>query len=215
MSEEKAQIQILIVDDHAVVRRGLTMVLVLQPDLAVVGETGTASSGVRMAGALHPDVILLDLTLPDQDGDAAVAGLRAASPESRILILSGVQDTGRIRAAIAAGIDGYVPKEVNPGELARAIRQVAANQSYIHPDILHQLSCTSQPPAMPPAALTPRELEVLQLMATTATNREIAEQLVVGEETIRSHVKSILRKLNKANRTQAVLEGIRCKLIEV
>lgn len=215
MDRAAQPIRILIVDDHAVVRRGLVMVLALQPDFAVVGEAGSAAAAMAMAAALQPDLVLLDLALPDQEGVAAVPALRRAAPGCRILVLSGAQDARLIQAALSADIDGYVPKEVTPHELAAAIRRVASQESYIHPDILQVVSRSAARSEPAHLALTRRELEVLQLMATMATNREIAERLVVSEETVRSHVKSILRKLDQPNRTQAVIEAVRRGLIEV
>ncbi len=215
MSDSQQPIRILIVDDHAVVRRGLTMVLSLQRDFVVVGEAGSAAAALHMAETLQPDLILLDLALPDRSGGAVAPELRRLAPHSRILVLSGAQDARLVQAAVEAQVDGYVPKEVTPAELADAIRRVAADESYIHPDVLHLLQGASRHPQAHHPPLTRREMEVLQLMATMATNREIAERLVVSEETVRSHVKSILRKLDQPNRTQAVIEAVRCGLIEV
>ncbi len=215
MSDLQQPIRILIVDDHAVVRRGLTMVLSLQRDFVVVGEAGSAAAALHMAETLQPDLVLLDLALPDRSGGAVAPELRRVAPRSRILVLSGAQDARLVQAAVEAQVDGYVPKEVTPAELADAIRRVAADESYIHPDVLHLLQGASRHPQAHHPPLTRRELEVLQLMATMATNREIAERMVVSEETVRSHVKSILRKLDQPNRTQAVIEAVRCGLIEV
>lgn len=209
-------IRILIVDDHAVVRRGLAMVLALQRDFRVVGETGAAAEAIAMAAAFHPDLILLDLALPDREGPAILGDLRRVVPRCRILALSGTRDIRLIQAAVQGGVDGYVPKDVTPPELAEAIRRVVRDESYIHPDILQLLSRWQVADvAAIPSPLTKRELEVLRLMASMATNREIAERLVVSEETVRSHVKSILRKLDQPNRTQAVIEAVRRRLIEV
>ncbi len=211
-----SRIRILIVDDHAIVRRGLAMVLSLQRDFLIVGETGAASTAISMAAAFQPDLILLDLALPDREGTAILTELRQAAPGVRILVLSGSQDLRLIQAAVQGGVDGYVPKDVTPPELADAIRRVVHDESYIHPDILRLLSRWQvADTAVIPSPLTKRELEVLRLMATMATYREIAERLVVSEETVRSHVKSILRKLDQPNRTQAVIEAVRRGLIEV
>ncbi|MCX7853507.1 MAG: response regulator transcription factor [Anaerolineae bacterium] len=211
-----SRIRILIVDDHAVVRRGLAMVLALQRDFSVVGETGSAHEAVTMALAFQPDLILLDLALPDREGPSILADLRRVAPGARVLALSGTRDIRLIQAAVQGGVDGYMPKDVTPPELAEAIRRVVRDESYIHPDILQLVSrwqVADTHTATPP--LTKREMEVLRLMATMATNREIAERLVVSEETVRSHVKSILRKLDQPNRTQAVIEAVRRRLIEV
>lgn len=215
MSRQQLPVRILIVDDHTVVRRGLTMVLSLQRDFLVVGESGSAAAALHMAETLQPDLILLDLALPDRSGSAIVPELRRVAPHCRILVLSGAQDARLVQAAVDARVDGYVPKEVTPAELADAIRCVANEESYIHPDVLHLLRRAPGQPEIGHPPLTRRELEVLQLMATMASNREIAERLIVSEETVRSHVKSILRKLDQPNRTQAVIAAVRSGLIEV
>ena len=219
---ETGPIRILIVDDHAVVRRGLRMVLELQPEFQVVGETGTGAQALALCWDARPDLVLLDLTLPDMSGVEVTRQLRQTCPESRILVLSAVQDAAQVYKAVDAGVDGYVLKEITPSELARAIRQVAAGQAYLHPHITRLIMERSSsqlaqhsPQHRGQPRLTRREQEILALMATTATNREIAERLVLSEETVRSHVKSILRKLQKPSRTQAVVEALRLGLIDI
>lgn len=214
------KIRILIVDDHAMVRQGLAMALNLQPDLTIVGEARNGSEGVSLAQSLQPDIILLDLSMPDFDGIEVMRRVRALSPRSRILILSGVHTDARVFATVEAGVDGYIVKDATTSELAAAIRHVAGGDNYFHPLITSALiRHTRAPVAATPAALqdtlTGREVDVLRLMATSATNRAIAQQLHVSEETVRTHVKNILRKLNQPNRTQAVLEGIRRELINL
>jgi DNA-binding NarL/FixJ family response regulator len=215
MSEKS--IRILIVDDHAMVRQGLSLALNLQPDLTIVGEAGSGSDGVILAQKLQPDVILLDLNMPDLDGIEVMQRVRRLSPHSRVLILSGIHADARVFATIEAGVDGYIVKDATTTELIQAIRSVAAGDDYLHPLITRALTRhlhhVSDQPATLRSRLTARELSVLQLMATSATNRAIAEQLCVSEETVRTHVKNILRKLDQSNRTQAVLEGIRRGLI--
>lgn len=215
------KIRILIVDDHAMVRQGLAMALQLQPDLAIVGEARNGSEGVSLAQSLQPDIILLDLSMPDFDGIEVMRRVHVLSPNSRVLILSGAHTDARIHATVEAGVDGYIVKDATTAELAEAIRQVAGGDNYFHPLITSALIRYTRNPvaAIAPAALqdtlTSRELDVLQLMATSATNRAIARQLHVSEETVRTHVKNILRKLNQPNRTHAVLEGIRRELINL
>ncbi|MEW5960295.1 MAG: response regulator transcription factor [Chloroflexota bacterium] len=210
-------IRILIVDDHAMVRQGLSLALNLQPDLTIVGEAGSGSDGVILAQKLQPDVILLDLNMPDLDGLEVMQRVRRLSPHARVLILSGIHADARVFATIEAGVDGYIVKDATTTELAQAIRNVAAGDAYLHPLITRALTRhlhrIPEQPATLRSRLTARELSVLQLMATSATNRAIAGQLSVSEETVRSHVKNILRKLDQPNRTQAVLEGIRRGLI--
>jgi DNA-binding NarL/FixJ family response regulator len=221
---ERKSLRILIVDDHTVVRQGLAMVLGLQPDFQVVGETGTGKQALELCATLRPDLVLLDLTLPDMNGAAVAHQLREISPETRVLILSAVQDAERVFAAVDAGVEGYVLKEIAPQELAAAIRQVAEGQVYLHPAITRLIlqraakgmkTDEPAPASVQHPRLTPRELEVLELMATTATNREIAARLVLSEETVRSHVKNILRKLDQPTRTQAVVEALRMGLIQI
>jgi DNA-binding NarL/FixJ family response regulator len=227
---DSSSIRILLVDDHAVVRRGLKMVLNLHPRLQVVGEAGTCAEAQQQVLDLQPDLILLDFVLPDTPQGQLCKGLRDLSPQSRILVLSGVQLAPVVRRAVAADVDGYIPKDVTPDELVAAVQQVMAGKSYIHPTIEAMLVQQGSEPAestsestsaledellQAPPELTRRELEVLTLMATTATNREIAERMHVSEETVRSHVKSVLRKLNKSSRTQAVIEGVRLGWIQI
>lgn len=215
-------IRILIVDDHAIVRQGLKMVLSLRPDFEVVGEVGTAADAIEMTRVLQPDLILLDLVLPDGNGGELTPRLREVCTECRILILSGVRSRGQVQKAVDAGVDGYILKEVVPDELVRAVHQVANGDPYLHPDITDLLAREAAHIAANPVQhpvfipeLTARELEVLSLMATTATNQEIAARLVVSPETVRTHVKRILGKLGQSTRTQAVVQALRLGLIEL
>jgi DNA-binding NarL/FixJ family response regulator len=212
-----ARIRILLVDDHAMLRQGLSLALALQPDLEVVGEAGSGTAGALLAGELQPDVVLLDLNMPDLDGIQVLQRIRRVAPQARVLILSGIHADSRVFATVEAGVDGYIVKDATTGELVSAIRSMAAGDAYFHPNITRTLTNYLQRPAATPAAaqahLTARELAVLQLMATSATNRAIAEKLHVSEETVRSHVKNILRKLDQPTRTQAVFEGLRLGLI--
>jgi DNA-binding NarL/FixJ family response regulator len=214
------KIRILIIDDHAVVRKGLIMVLRLEPDFEVVGEAENGRKGLALAQSLKPDLVLLDLVMPEMDGRAAIAALQAHLPETRILILTGVGLDEGVVEVLAAGVDGYVPKDIEPQELALAIRAVARGEAYLHPTmarrVLEKMS-TRRLVAEPAARvqLTPREQEILQLMATPATYREMAEQLFVTEETVRSHAKHILSKLQQPNRGQAVLAAMRAGLIQL
>ena len=216
MAQDK--IRILIADDHAVVRRGLIMVLRLEPDFEIAGEAENGIEAVELAKKVQPDLALLDLVMPEMDGEATMRALRAVLPDIRVLILSGVELDDRVLDLLAAGVDGYVMKDVEPDVLTNAIRTVARGEAYLHPAlarrVLEHTARRIAPPAIPPR-LTPREQEVLRMMATPATYREIAEQLYVSEETIRSHAKHILGKLQQPNRAQAVLAAVRAGLIEL
>ncbi len=210
-------IRILIVDDHAMVRQGLSLALQLQPDFEIVGEAKNGREGVALAQSLRPDVILLDLSMPDFSGIEVTRKVRELSPQARVLILSGAHADAQVYATVEAGVDGYIVKDATTTELSSAIRHVAGGDNYFHPLITSALirhaRSASPAPAAAQTSLTSRELDVLQQMSTSATNKAIAEQLHVSEETVRTHVKNILRKLDQPNRTQAVLEGIRRELI--
>ncbi|MDE3090822.1 MAG: response regulator transcription factor [Chloroflexota bacterium] len=213
--------RILLADDHEIVRRGLQMVLSLEKDFEVVGEASSGAEAVARAKELRPDLVLMDLKMRTMDGAAATRMIKHAQPETRVLILTGIEADEEIMHALEAGADGYVLKEVSPDELIRAIRVIGAGEAYLQPTVTKNLirkmhatparaEATSQHPA-----LTARECEILRLMATSATYREIAAQLVVSEETIRSHTKNILAKLGQPNRTQAVMLALREGLVDL
>ncbi|MEI7770242.1 MAG: response regulator transcription factor [Chloroflexales bacterium] len=211
-------IRILIVDDHAVVRRGLQSMLDLEADIQVVGDAESGLSAVEKARALGPSLVLLDLKMPGMGGALACRAIKAVSPHSRVLILTGVDAEQEVMTALEHGADGYVLKDAPAEELLHAIRVIASGQAYLQPSItrrvLRRLSASGapQPPLLPPQ-LTPRELDVLRLMATSRSNKEMAESLTVTEETVRSHIKSILGKLRQPNRMQAVLAALRLGII--
>ena len=208
-------IRILIVDDHAVVRKGLAMVLRLEPDLDIVGEAENGQIGLVAAQRFQPDIVLVDLVMPVMDGQQMALALRKSNPLIKVMMLTGTEVDDRVFDLIAAGIEGYVLKQIEPGELVRAIRAVAHGEAYLHPDVMKRVVGRIQPQKTPSLSLTPRELEVLEWMATPNTYKQIALQLCVSEETIRSHAKSILEKLKQPNRSQAVLSALRLGLIEL
>lgn len=213
--------RILLADDHAIVRRGLQMVLSLEPDLAIVGEASSSAEAVALADKLRPDLVLMDWKMPGLDGASATRAIKQAHPETRVLILTGVTVDDQIARALEAGADGYVLKEISPEELVHAIRTVAAGESFLQPSVTKQLirkmqaATGSSEDAAKHPTLTPRECQVLQLMATSATYREIASQLVISEETVRTHTKSILTKLGQPNRTLAVLVALKEGLVKL
>ncbi|MCB9098523.1 MAG: response regulator transcription factor [Anaerolineales bacterium] len=218
MAEPK--IRILIADDHAVVRKGLIMVLRLEPDFEIVGEAENGLRALELAHQLQPDLVLLDLMMPEMDGRAATEALQTQLPATKILILTGMEIDEGIIDILTSGVSGYVPKDIEPNELAKAIRAVAHGEAYLHPTMARRVleKMTTRQTASKPennVQLTPREQEVLQYMATPATYREIAEKLFVSEETIRTHAKHILGKLQQPNRAQAVLAAVRAGLIEL
>jgi DNA-binding NarL/FixJ family response regulator len=208
-------IRILIVDDHAVVRKGLAMVLRLEPDLEIVGEAENGQIGLEAAHRLIPDIALVDLIMPEMDGQKMALALRKSNPKIKIMMLTGTEVDDRVFDLVAAGIEGYVLKQIEPAELIRAIHGVMNGEAYLHPDVMKKVVSRIQPAHTASPVLTPREMEILAYMATPNTYKQIASQLNVSEETVRSHAKSILEKMKQPNRAQAVLSGMRMGLIKL
>jgi DNA-binding NarL/FixJ family response regulator len=201
-----AEIRLLLVDDHPVVRRGLRGYLELEPDFTVVGEAGEGEEALRAIGETQPDVVLLDLKMPGLDGQGVLDRLQKEGP--RILVLTSATDAERVPAAIAAGAAGFVYKDIDPDALASAIRTVHAGQVLLAPVAMRGLmSGGGNAPSAP--SLTPRESQVLGLIAKGQTNRQIARALGVSEKTVKTHVTNLLRRIGAADRTQAALWAVR------
>lgn len=206
------KIRVLVVDDQNVVREGFVAILSFQPDMEVVGEAHDGIEAVEEARKLRPDVILLDMVMPRQDGLATIPRLRALVPEARILVLSSFAEGERVYQAIRAGALGYMLKDTTRVQLLQSIRDVAAGQASLNPSIAMKVIHDFDHPAengLGNQALTRRELEALRLIARGLSNQEIASTLVVHERTIAKYVSSILNKLHVSNRTQAALYAIR------
>lgn len=216
------KIRVLIVDDHAVVRQGLRTFIDLQDDMAVVGEGATGAEAIELVGRLQPDIVLLDLVMPEMDGVAATPHILARCPRSRVLILTSFGEDDKVFPAIRAGAQGYLLKDIHPTHLVQAIREAHQGKTQLHPDIAQKLmsavaaAATSdlaaeESPASPlPAGdLTEREVEVLRLIARGLSNRDIAEKMIISEKTVKTHVSNILGKLNLADRTQAAIWAIK------
>jgi NarL family two-component system response regulator LiaR len=207
-----AAIRVLIADDHAILRKGIRALLSTEPDIEVVGETCDGLETVAQAHALHPDVILMDLVMPEMDGIEATRRITAEQPGVRILVLTSFAADDKVFPAIKAGALGYILKDSGPVELVQAIHQVHQGQPSLEPSIaLKVLQELSHPTQRPPTSepLSERELEVLRLLAQGKSNREIADQLVITELTVRTHVSNILGKLHLASRTQAALYALK------
>jgi two-component system response regulator NreC len=208
-------IRVLVVDDHAVVRSGLKLLLAAEDDLEVVGEAGTAREAVFEVRAQKPDVVLLDVVMPGESGIEAVPKLLHESPETKVLVLSMQDDPNYVREAFAAGASGYVLKEAADAEVVGAIRQVAGGGSYVHP-VLGARMVAADAEARAAAAADPlstREREVLKLLALGHTNQEIAKQLYISVRTAETHRAHIMRKLGLETRAALVRYAIQHGLL--
>ncbi len=206
-------IRLLIVDDHAIVRQGLRAIIRVTPDLDLVGEAESGQAAVELATTLHPDVVLMDLVMPELDGVTAIGLIKRARPEVRIIALTTFAEAELVLGAVQAGADGYLLKDVDVQELARAIRTVHGGQPYLHPEATRQLLQATARPDPSPERLTNREQEVLAHLARGLTNRQIADALTISEKTVSVHISNVLSKLGLASRTQAALYAARIGLI--
>jgi len=202
----------LIVDDHAIVRKGIRALLSEADGFEVVGEASNGQEAVQRAEESSPDVILMDLLMPGMDGIEATHQITSRQPKTRILVLTSFAADNKVFPAIKAGAAGYLLKDSSPDELVRAIRQVHRGEPSLHPTIARRLlQEISRPVELQPApeALTAREMEVLRLLAQGLSNQEIADRIAVSEPTVRAHVSRILGKLHVTSRTQAALYAVR------
>ncbi|MGQ9614279.1 MAG: response regulator [Chloroflexus sp.] len=212
------QITVLLIDDHRVVRQGLRDFLELQPDIEVVGEAGSGAEGVELARELLPDVVLMDLVMPGIDGVETTRRLKAVSPSSQVIVLTSFADDDKVFPAIKAGAISYLLKDISPEDLAHAIRAACRGEAVLHPDVaakLMQEFNTPHPNEAPVEQLTPREMDVLRLVAKGMSNKEIAETLIVSEKTVKTHISNILSKLHLADRTQVAIYALRKRLVPI
>ncbi|MDE9367727.1 response regulator transcription factor [Luteipulveratus sp. YIM 133132] len=226
MSEQTRPIRVMVVDDYGIYRRGIAVVLDLESDITVVGEAETAEEAVPLAGELRPDVVLLDIYLPGESGIEVCGRIRAASPGSQILMLTASDVESDLVAAIKAGATGYLLKDVGPDELADGIRKVRSGQALLSPSLASvllgeftQLVRDGAPAGGGSSAddlptLTSREREVLGLVARGWSNRTVADELYISENTVKNHMRSILDKLQLSSRMEAAIYAVRNNLVE-
>ena len=207
-------IRILIVDDHSVVRQGLRMFLSRDEELEIIGEAENGAQAVTLAGELRPDVILMDMLMPVMDGIEATGVIRKSLPDTEVIALTSVLEDAAIVGAIKAGAIGYLLKDTQASELRRAIKAAAAGQVQLSPEAATRLMREVRAPESP-EQLTEREMDVLKLLAHGKANKEIAQDLVIGEQTVKTHVSNILTKLGVQSRTQAALYAAQKGLVSL
>lgn len=211
--------RVLLVDDHRMVRQGLRFFLSTQPNMTVVGEAATAEEALHLVDSLRPDVVLMDIVLPNLSGIEAMHTINERHPEVSVIVLSAFVDTSKVVQAIQAGAAGYLMKDVDPQELTAAIQATRQGKLYLHPEAARRLAEAMRPDPdqyePTPDVLTERELEVLRLVTHGLSNQEISVQLNITLKTVKAHVSSILQKLGVENRVQAALYALRHHIVEL
>ena len=222
-------IKVLLADDQTLIRQGIRLLLEIEPDIQVVGQAANGNAAIDQVETLQPDVVLMDVRMPEMDGVAATRELSARFPEVKVIILTTFEDDETVFEGIKAGARGYLLKDISSEEMAQAVRRVAAGEALIEPRLTRKVlaefsrlaTATGQPKVHKtgavseslPVPLTEREQEVLLALARGLSNREIADQLVITEGTVKNHVSSLIDKLGVRDRTQAVLKGQELGLI--
>ncbi|HYF92671.1 MAG TPA: response regulator transcription factor [Symbiobacteriaceae bacterium] len=209
-------IRIMLADDHKMVREGLKIYLSTEDDIEVVAEAESGAAAAKLAADLKPDVILMDLMMPGTDGIEGTRLCKAASPGSRVIVLTSMPDDERVMPAIRAGALSYLLKDVSADELAAAIRNAASGKPTLHPMAAARMMQELNAPPKPKSAIdeiSPREMEVLQAIGRGLSNKEIGEKLFIGERTVKTHVSHLLEKLNLQDRTQLAIYAVQNKLV--
>ncbi len=207
-------IRVLLVDDHMVVRSGLSTVLSVYDDLKLVGQAGDGDEAVRLCERLQPDVILMDLLMPKMDGVTAIKAIKTRWPQIQIIALTSFKEKEYVEGALKAGANGYLLKDVSAEELVNAIRRAVAGQPSLSPEAAQVLMKNVSEPALPYQEMTGREKEILALMVEGLSNNEIAERLIVSQSTVKFHVSNILSKLGVTGRTEAVALAVKHHLVK-
>ena len=222
-------IKVLLVDDQTLIRQGIRLLLEIEPDIQVVGQAANGREALQQVETLQPDVVLMDVRMPEMDGVAATRALTSGFPEVKVIILTTFEDDETVFEGLKAGARGYLLKDISSEQMADAVRKVAAGEALIEPRLTRKVlaefsrlaTATDQQPASKtravsdalPVPLTERELEVLQALSRGLSNREIADQLVITEGTVKNHVSSLIDKLGVRDRIQAILKGQELGLI--
>lgn len=212
-------IRVLIVDDHPLMRQAIRTAIIVEPDLQIAGEASNGQEAIERARALQPDVTIMDLLMPGKDGLQAIAEIRAENPDARIIVLTSLSEEEPVVAAINAGAQGYLLKDIQRDDLLRAIREVAQGNTFLPPAIARKLidgiqQSKAKTLTAPVEPLTERERAVLKLIGQGASNRDIAQKLTLTEGTVRTHVHNILGKLGLKNRNQIILYAVREGLVD-
>lgn len=213
------RIRVMIVDDHPLIREGLSKVLELEDGIAVVGDAGDGEEALAKIAELKPDVILLDINMPNMTGIEATAKIGEVAPKTKVIILTIHDDDGYVMQTMKNGASGYLLKDVEPRNLVDAIRVVSKGGSYIHPTIAAKLMgeisrlANSKNQPEPADSLTKREIEVLKCLARGCSNREIAETLFISEKTVKNHISNIFHKLEVNDRTQALIVALKSGVV--
>ena len=206
-------IRVMLVDDHTMVRRGLAAFLKVFDDLQLAGEAESGAAAIQLCAEVLPDVVLMDMVMPDMDGAAATRAIRQQFPQVQVIALTSFKEGDLVKNALEAGAIGYLLKDVSADELVKAIRAAHAGRATLSPEAAQALVETANQPPTPGHDLTERELEVLALMVEGLNNTQIAGRLMVSSSTVKSHVSNILSKLGVASRTEAVTLALRSRLI--
>ena len=213
-------VRVLVVDDHPLVRQGIIKFLGLEDAFKVVGEAGTGAEAMKLIPSTNPDVILLDINLPDITGIEVCKRIKAQYPHCKVIALTVYDDEAHVLESIKAGVTGYLPKDVNPDTFIEAIKYAAGGESYIHPSVAGKLmddygrlSSKLEMNEKHSNPLTPREIEVLSLAAKGCTNKNIANELFISEKTVKNHITNIFKKIKVKDRTEAVVYALKNNII--
>jgi two-component system, NarL family, response regulator LiaR len=207
-------IKIMLVDDHMVVRSGLSTVLSIYDDMKLVGEAGDGEEAVRLCERLQPEVVLMDLLMPRMDGVTAIKIIKERWPQIQVIALTSFKEKEYVEGALKAGANGYLLKNISADELANAIRRAAAGQPSLSPEAAQVLIQRVNEPSLPGQDMTGREKEILELMVQGLSNNEIADRLIISQSTVKFHVSNILSKLGVSGRTEAVALAVKRHLVQ-